>query len=154
MIKQLSLFLILFLSFSLSAQKESKEIKQFISELDQKIPQLLNDFIVPGTAIAIIENGEVILQKGYGYSNVDKGIKVTKTTGFNIGSISKTIAAWGVLKLVQEGKIDLDAPAEKYLTRWHLPTSEFDSDKVTIRRLLSHTAGLSLHGYPGWTPED
>ncbi|HEX9827401.1 MAG TPA: serine hydrolase [Flavobacteriaceae bacterium] len=154
MIKQLTLLLTLILSFTLSAQKESKEIEQFVSELDQKIPQLLNDFIVPGTAIAIIENGEIILQKGYGYSNIDKGIKVSNTTGFNIGSISKTIAAWGVMKLVQEGKIDLDAPAEKYLTRWHLPKSEFDSDKVTIRRLLSHTAGLSLHGYPGWSPKD
>lgn len=154
MIKQLSLLLVLLLSFTLNAQKESKEINQFVNELDQKIPQLLNDFIVPGAAIAIIENGEIILQKGYGYSNSDKGTKVTNTTGFNIGSISKTIAAWGVMKLVQEGKIDLDAPVEKYLTRWHLPESEFDSDKVTIRRLLSHTAGLSLHGYPGWSPKD
>ena len=152
--KQLTLLLVLLISFSLSAQKNSKEIDQFVNELDQKIPQLLNDFIVPGTAIAIIENGKIILQKGYGYSNVDKKTKVTTTTGFNIGSISKTIAAWGVLKLVQEGKIDLDAPAEKYLTRWHIPASEYDTNKVTIRRLLSHTAGLSLHGYPGWSPKD
>jgi len=154
MIKQLTLLLALLLSFTLSAQKEFKEIEQFVNELDQKIPQLLNDFIVPGTAIAIIENGKIILQKGYGYSNIEKETKVTTSTGFNIGSISKTVAAWGVMKLVQEGKIDLDAPAEKYLTRWHLPQSEFDSDKVTIRRLLSHTAGLSLHGYPGWSPKD
>jgi CubicO group peptidase (beta-lactamase class C family) len=152
--KQLTFLFALLLSFSISAQKETKEIAQFVSELDQKIPQLLNDFFVPGTAIAIIENGEIILQKGYGYSNIDKGTKVTNSTGFNIGSISKTIAAWGVMKLVQEGKIDIDAPAEKYLNRWHLPKSEFDSDKVTIRRLLSHTAGLSLHGYPGWSPKD
>ncbi|EAR01462.1 serine hydrolase [Maribacter sp. HTCC2170] len=152
--KLLTLLLALLLSFTISAQKEKKEIDQFVNELDQKIPQLLNDFIVPGTAIAIIENGEIILQKGYGFSNIDKGTQVTNTTGFNIGSISKTIAAWGVMKLVQEGKIDLDAPAEKYLTRWQLPKSEFDSDKVTIRRLLSHTAGLSLHGYPGWSPKD
>ncbi len=154
MIKQPILLLALLLSFALSAQKETKDIKQFVTELDQKIPQLLNDFSVPGTAIAIIENGKVILQKGYGYSNVDKETKVTTTTGFNIGSISKTIAAWGVMKLVQDGKIDLDAPAEKYLTRWHLPKSEFDVNTVTIRRLLSHTAGLSLHGYPGWSPKD
>lgn len=152
--KQLTLLLALLISFTISAQKETKEIDQFVSKLDQKIPQLLNDFIVPGTAIAIIENGEIILQKGYGFSNIDKGIKVTNTTGFNIGSISKTVAAWGIMKLVQEGKIDLDAPAEKYLTRWHLPKSEFDINKVTIRRLLSHTAGLSLHGYPGWSPKD
>jgi len=154
MIKQLTLLLAVLLSFSLTAQKEAKEIEQFVKELDHKIPELLNDFIVPGAAIAIIENGEIILQKGYGYSNIDQEIRVITTTGFNIGSISKTIAAWGVMKLVQEGKIDLDAPAETYLTRWHLPKSDFDSDKVTIRRLLSHTAGLSLHGYPGWSPKD
>lgn len=152
--KQVSFLLVLFISFTLCAQKDGKEIEKFVSEMDQKIPQLLNDFIVPGAAIAIIENGEIILQKGYGYSNTANGKKVTKKTGFNIGSISKTIAAWGVIKLVQEGKIDLDAPAEKYLTRWHLPESEFDANKVTIRRLLSHTAGLSLHGYPGWSPKD
>ena len=58
------------------------------------------------------------------------------------------------MKLVQDGKINLDYPAEKYLTRWQLPKSKYDSKKVTIRRLLSHTAGLSLHGYPGWTPYD
>ncbi|MGK0427901.1 MAG: CubicO group peptidase (beta-lactamase class C family) [Ulvibacter sp.] len=154
MMKQLTLILTILISSTLLAQNDSKNTEQFVSELDQKMPELLNDFIVPGAAIAIIENGEVILQKGYGYSDINKGIKVTKTTGFNIGSISKTIAAWGVMKLVQEGKIDLDAPAEQYLTRWHIPKSDFDSDKVTIRRLLSHTAGLSLHGYPGWSPKD
>ena len=73
---------------------------------------------------------------------------------FNIESISKTVTSWVVMKLVQDGKINLDAPAEKYLTRWHLPESKFNSNEVTIRRLLSHTAGLSLHGYPGWTPND
>ena len=154
MIKQLTFLLALLISSTLFSQNHLKEIGQFVNEIDQKIPELLNDFIVPGAAIAIIENGEIILQKGYGYSDIDKGTKVTNTTGFNIGSISKTIAAWGVMKLVQEGKIDLDAPAEKYLSRWHLPQSDFDSDKVTIRRLLSHTAGLSLHGYPGWSPND
>ncbi|MGA9238153.1 serine hydrolase domain-containing protein, partial [Robiginitalea sp.] len=151
---QLTLLLTLLFSFSLAAQNESKEIEQFTYELDQRIPELLHDFLVPGAAIALIENGEIILQKGYGYSNIDKGTLVTPTTGFNIGSISKTFAAWGVMKLVQEGKIDLDAPAENYLTRWHFPDSEFDADKVTLRRLLSHTAGLSLHGYPGWSPKD
>ena len=115
---------------------------------------MLNDFIVPGAALAIIENGEVILQKGYGYADIEKGIRVHSKTGFNIGSISKTVAAWGIMKLVQEGKIELDAPAEKYLSRWQLPESEFDAKEVTIRRLLSHTAGLSLHGYPGWSPSD
>lgn len=152
--KLLIALVIFLIPLSGNTQKDEKSLETFVKEVDQAIPGLLNDFIVPGAAIAIIENGEIILQKAYGYSNVEKGIKVTTQTGFNIGSISKTVAAWGVLKLVQEGKIELDAPAEKYLTRWHLPESEFDANKVTIRRLLSHTAGLSLHGYPGWSPKD
>lgn len=144
----------LFIPFTGIAQNDSKDANQFKKELDKKIPQLLKDFSVPGTAIAIIDNGAIVLQKGYGLADVEKGIPVSGTTGFNIGSISKTVAAWGVMKLVEEGKIELDAPAEKYLTRWKLPKSEFDAKGVTVRRLLSHTAGLSLHGYPGWTPKD
>jgi CubicO group peptidase (beta-lactamase class C family) len=154
MVKNLLVLLALLVSVNLSAQEESRTTEQFVREIDKKIPQLLHDFTVPGAAIAIIENGEIVLQKGYGFSDLEKEVKVNTETGFNIGSISKTIAAWGVMKLVHEGKVDLDAPAETYLTRWHLPESEYDSDKVTIRRLLSHTAGLSLHGYPGWSPSD
>ena len=152
--KQFISLCIFLLPVFLFAQKEAKDIKQLTGELDQQVPKLLEDFAVPGTAIAIIKNGEVVLQKGYGYADLGKGIKVTPKTGFNIASMSKTVSAWGVMKLVQEGKIDLDAPAEKYLTRWHFPKSEFDSKGVTIRRLLSHTAGLSLHGYPGWNSHD
>ena len=104
MLKHLLLFIAFFLPISLLAQEESKSTTQFVRELDKKIPELLNDFTVPGAAIAIIENGEIILQKGYGFSDIKKQEKVEIKTGFNIGSISKTIAAWGVMKLVQEGK--------------------------------------------------
>ena len=55
--------------------------------------------------------------------------------------------AWGIMKLVEEGKIDLDAPLERYLTRWHLPPSEFNHNDVTIQKVLSNTAGLSESGY-------
>ncbi len=139
-------------STTLAQENQEQSIEQFVSEIDKIIPQLLHDFTVPGAAVAIIENGEIVLQKGYGFSDIEKNTKVDTKTGFNIGSISKTIAAWGVMKLVQEGKLDLDAPAEKYLTRWHLPESEFDSNEVTIRRLLSHTAGLSLHSVSAGPP--
>ena len=154
MTKNLMLLLLLVIPFALSSQAKAKNVEQFVTEVDENIPYLLKKFHVPGTAIALIDDGEIILQKGYGLADVEKQIPVTTKTGFNIGSISKTIAAWGVMKLVHEGKLDLDAPAEQYLTRWQLPKSEFNSEGVTIRRLLSHTAGLSLHGYPGWSPED
>ncbi len=136
------------------AQVEPKPDLQYVEQLDQKIPEWLEEFIVPGAAFALIESGELVLLKGYGYADAKNQIKVDEKTGFNIASISKTVTAWGVMKLVEGGKIDLDSAAEKYLNRWHLPVSKFDSKGVTIRRLLSHTAGLSLHGYPGWSPAD
>jgi len=125
-----------------------------VSAMDKKVPLWLEEFIVPGAGLAIIEDGQVILQKGYGLADVEQAIPVSERSGFNIASISKSVSAWGVMRLVEQGQLDLDAPAERYLTRWHLPASEFDVNGVTIRRLLSHTAGLSLHGYPGWSPAD
>jgi CubicO group peptidase (beta-lactamase class C family) len=58
------------------------------------------------------------------------------------------------MTLVERGELGLDTPVDTYLTRWQLPESPYDEKGVTIRRLLSHTAGLSLHGYPGWGPAD
>lgn len=74
-------------------------------------------------------------------------------TLFQVASLSKWTTAWGVMKLVEQGRIDLDAPISRYLTRWHLPQAAFDNDGVTVRRLLSHTAGLGDGlGYGGFPP--
>ena len=112
----------------------------------QKKNSLIHDFSALGAAISMIENSEIVLQKGYVVSNVEKEVKVNSNKGFNVGLASKTSASWGMMQLVEEGKIDLDARAEKYLNRWHLPESVVNSNEVTIRRLLSHTAELSFHG--------
>jgi CubicO group peptidase (beta-lactamase class C family) len=93
-------------------------------------------------------NGNVMLmlvEKGLVFDKFSssKGITVNSETIFGVSSISKWVAAVGVMKLVQAGKLDLDVPVSKYLTRWQLPASEFDNDGVTIRRLLSHTAGIT-----------
>jgi CubicO group peptidase (beta-lactamase class C family) len=75
---------------------------------------------------------------------------------FQMASVSKWVTSWGVLALVQQGRLELDAPVSRYLTRWRLPPSEFDNDGVTVRRLLSHTAGLTdrlgYFGFPPGTP--
>jgi len=78
---------------------------------------------------------------------------VTKDTLFQVGSVSKPVAAWAFMHLVQDGKLELDTPMSQYLTRWQIPASEYDINGVTLRRLLSHTAGLSLHGYAGFAPD-
>ena len=124
----------------------------FRAQLDAVVPGLLQDYLTPGAAVALVVDGKTEWIAGYGLADVASGRPVTEDTAFNIGSISKSVAAWGVMKLVEQGKIDLDTPVENYLTRWHIPESQFDEQGVTMRRLLSHTAGLSLSGYPGFDP--
>ncbi len=135
-----------------NAQTSSE--KELLKTLNETTPKALQDNKVPGLALAIIKNGDVIIKKEYGFSDVSENEIVNSKTGFNIGSISKMFTAWGIMKLVEDQKLNLDAPASKNLLNWKLPSSEFDSDKVTIRNLLQHTAGLSVHGYNGYETKD
>lgn len=130
--------------------QEQQDYTKLVETLDTKVPQFMAQKKVPGMAIAVVNNGHTIYQKGYGWANVGTHKEVTGQTGFNIGSVSKLFTAVAIMKLVEEGKVGLDTPVEDYLTRWKLPDSEFDKKKVTIRRLLNHTGGISVHGYPGF----
>ena len=88
-------------------------------------------------AFVMLEDGREV-----GSFTLSQGDPVERDTLFQVASLGKWLTAWGVMALVEEGRIDLDAPVSTYVTRWQLPASEFDADGVTIRRLLSHTAGL------------
>jgi CubicO group peptidase (beta-lactamase class C family) len=90
------------------------------------------------TALVLIESGKIA---GEFYST--RADTVDSNTVFATASMSKWIAAHAVMKLVEQGKLDLDRPVDRYLTRWHLPTGQYSNDGVTARRLLSHTAGLA-----------
>lgn len=99
-------------------------------------------------AFVLMEDGQVFDQHF-----ASKGKPVDRDTLFQVASLSKWVTAWGVLTLVESGRLDLDAPAETYLKRWRLPPSDFNREAVTIRRLLSHTAGLTDGlGYLGFAP--
>jgi CubicO group peptidase (beta-lactamase class C family) len=89
-------------------------------------------------ALVVIEDGAI-----WGEHYSTKAAPVDRNTVFATGSLSKWITAWGVMKLVEDAKLDLDRPIEDYLTRWRLPPGQFDHRAVTARRLLSHTAGLT-----------
>jgi CubicO group peptidase (beta-lactamase class C family) len=127
-------------------------LRELVELLESRASKIMPRRRVPGAGVAILTGGEIAWAGGFGFADVKTERPVTGDTVFNIGSISKTVAAWGLLRLVEAGKLDLDTPVEKVLTRWKLPPSAFDHDLVTLRRLLSHTAGLSLHGYPGFQP--
>jgi CubicO group peptidase (beta-lactamase class C family) len=102
-----------------------------------------------GNAVmAMIRDGTV-----QGVHAASIGAAVNADTVFQTASLSKWLTAWGVMALAQQGKLDLDAPVSHYLKRWTLPPSGFDNNKVTARRLLSHTAGLTDGlGYAGFAP--
>ncbi len=104
---------------------------------------LIHKYNPQGASVAIIEGGKIKEVRNYGKADVEKNIAVTNKTTFKIASISKAVTAYTVMQLVDAGKLDLDTPISGYLTRWELPPSEFNNDMVTLRTLLSHTAGVS-----------
>lgn len=88
--------------------------------------------------LMLVEKGKV-----FDTFSTSKGISVNSDAVFGVSSLGKWIAAVGVMKLVEANKLDLALPVSEYLTRWQLPISQFDNNGVTIRRLLSHTAGIT-----------
>jgi CubicO group peptidase (beta-lactamase class C family) len=124
-------------------------------------PDALDDFIVSqmalrhvaGLSIAIIDGGRIITARAYGVIDSAGGARVDTTTLFQAGSVSKSVAAFGVLRLVEQKKLNLDTDVNATLRTWKLPPSEFTATKpVTLRGLLSHTAGTTVHGFGGYAP--
>src|SRR5215203_5645913 len=124
-----------------------------VQAVEDAARQALASSTTPGLAVALLHHGRLIWAAGYGVADRTTGQPVTATTRFQAASLSKPVTAWGVLRLVEEGRIGLDDPVVGYLRCWHPPPSPFDTDAITIRRLLSHTAGLSVHGYDGQQPD-
>ncbi|MFT6270947.1 MAG: CubicO group peptidase (beta-lactamase class C family) [Alphaproteobacteria bacterium] len=119
------------------------------SEFEKFVTQTMLERNVAGVSIARIESGEIVEQFALAHPDTNAQAMTTNTV-FQVGSISKPVAAWVVMTLVRDGKIELNAPISRYVSRWRIPPSDFDPEEVTVKRLLSHTAGLSLYGYPGF----
>jgi CubicO group peptidase (beta-lactamase class C family) len=123
-------------------QEERKEVKFNI--LDR-----MKYYKVPGVSIAIIDNGKITCAKAYNIS-IEK--TVTPQTLFQAASISKSIAAIVALSLFEKYKISLDKNVNEILKTWKVPDNQYTiNEKVTLRRLLSHTSGLTVHGFDGYS---
>jgi CubicO group peptidase (beta-lactamase class C family) len=108
---------------------------------------------IKGLSIAVISNYKMDWAKSYGEADASDHRKVTKETLFQVASISKSLNGVGLLKLAQDGRIDLNTDINNYLTTWKFPYDDHSGGKkITIAQLLSHTAGLSGHGFPGYEP--
>lgn len=108
-------------------------------------------FKVPGVSITMFEKGRISSDKLYGYSDNAAKTPLDTLAKFQAASISKSLTAVAVLRLAEQYALDLDRDINEYLKTWKLPRSRFtQSEKVTIRRLLSHTAGVNVGGFGGY----
>ena len=149
-----------------TSKKYSKEIQSKIKEVENHLSswvQLENNpqnwtleqrmkfYHANGVSIAVIKNYKIEWAKGYGWADSLEQKPVTTQTLFQAGSNSKSLNAIGVLKLVQEGKLNLNADINDYLKTWKFPYDSLSrGKKITIANLLSHTAGLTVHGFNGY----
>jgi CubicO group peptidase (beta-lactamase class C family) len=116
-----------------------------------KLAERMEHYRVPGVSVAVIHAGRVEWARGYGQRDVGSGAPVTAETLFQAASLSKGVAASVAMRLVEQGKLSLDEDVNAKLRSWKVPDNEFTQiEKVTLRRLLSHNAGLTVHGFPGY----
>lgn len=106
---------------------------------------------IKGLSIAVISNYKIAWAKGYGWADEASTRKVTTNTRFQAASISKSINSLGVMKLVEQGKLDPAADINNYLQTWKFPYDSLSGNKkINVYELLSHTAGLGMSGFPGY----
>ncbi|MFC1946561.1 serine hydrolase domain-containing protein [Chloroflexota bacterium] len=109
---------------------------------------------VPGVSLAIIDDGHIVCNGGFGVKKTQTIGPVKASTLFQAASISKPIAATAILGLVDTHKISLDEDINNYLKSWKIPENNYTvQEKVTLRRILSHSAGLTVHGFPGYSSD-
>jgi len=118
--------------------------RHLAEHLDRRVPMLMENYSIPGVSILILKDGKKQWSKAYGYADRQQKQRLTIESIVMAHSISKSVTAWGVMKLVEEGQVRLDDPLSKYLDTWTMPESEFSVQKVTVRRLLSNSAGVPL----------
>ena len=111
----------------------------------------MKKYNINGVSIAVIHNYMIEWERGYGFADVSENRPVTEKTLFQAASISKSLNGVGVLKLVQDKILNLNTDINKYLVKWKFPYDSISNNKkITIANLLSHTAGLTISGFPGY----
>jgi CubicO group peptidase (beta-lactamase class C family) len=119
------------------------------------IEERMKFYKVPGLSVAVIKDFKVVWAKGYGVKDLQTKEPVTAETLFQAGSISKSVNATIAMKKVEQGKIALDDNINDKLVSWKLPENELTAkSRVTLRKILSHTAGTTVHGFPGYAITD
>lgn len=166
----LILFLVCF-SYQATSQVKKEIIQKEISAIENgltpsiilesekekvySIEERMKFYNVPGVSVAVFKDGKILWSKTYGFADTQNKVEVSNNTMFQAASISKSVTAFAVLKLAEKSKLDIDRDINSYLKSWKIPNNEFTKDeKVTMRRLLNHTAGITVSGFQGYEKTD
>ncbi|MBN2409075.1 MAG: serine hydrolase [Candidatus Aminicenantes bacterium] len=126
------------------AMKPDPKLKDKLAEFRLFMNAEMKRWEVPGMAVGIFKDGQIILAEGFGYRNAEKKLPVTPDTIFAIGSSSKAFTTMGLGILAEEGKIDWDKPVRTYLPEFKLK-DEIATERMTVRDLVCHRSGLPRH---------
>jgi CubicO group peptidase (beta-lactamase class C family) len=130
----------------------SESIAAFIPALEPLIAEAMDEWKIPGLAVAVVQNGEVALLGAYGLRDIEAGLPVTIDTQFLIGSITKSFTSTGLALLMGERRIDWNKPVRDYIPEFRLHDA-VATDRITVRDLLCHHSGLPRHDWI-WMPGD
>jgi CubicO group peptidase (beta-lactamase class C family) len=109
------------------------------------IERAMSENDLPSVSVAVAKDGRIVWARGFGFADLERRIPATPRTMYSLASISKPITATALLRLVEQGRIDLDRPANDYLGAGQIHSRAWDASGATVRRVLSHSAGLPLH---------
>lgn len=127
-------FLIIFIVPAIGQKTNVQKVDAYLKEYQEKIP-------IPGFSIAIVEEGKIVFQKGYGVEKEGSKKAMTTHSSLGIGSLGRGFTAVGMMQLVEKGKVDLDAPVIQYLP-WFKTANKNFSDQITVRMCLSNTSAV------------
>jgi CubicO group peptidase (beta-lactamase class C family) len=159
--KRLCIILVLFILLSLSCSSlhpdrpvvEKGDFPDAVGLLDTIVRNNLKQHQIPGAAVALVHEGRVTFSRCYGYADTRKKVAITEDTYFMAGSLTKSLTALAVLKLIDEGKIDPNANIKKYISDFSIRDLYDGEPFITVNHLLTHTSGLMVDYYVHMTGE-
>lgn len=125
-------------------EEKHSSTDEFREHLNLKIPKLMERYNIPGVVVAVVEKGGPAWEKAYGYSDLTEKRKMKENDVCMVHSISKSVTSWGVIKLVDKGRLELDKPVGAYFKDGDLFLKYSQLKKITVRQLLSNSSGLGL----------
>src|SRR6185369_8918332 len=139
-LRSLSTVAVIATLFCYIASAQTDNAASLQSRMDQLIGQVMAGNKIPGLAIGVVKDGKLVYARGFGISRLGATKPVTTRTLFHMASVTKTFVATAIMQLVEQGKIDLDAPLVKYLPYFRMKDERYRI--ITIRQMLSHTSGI------------